>query len=238
MHHENTILTVGLEPGVQSLLSLFLTRTAKVRHAQNLREALTLLEHKKIDLVVGRLERGGATLCQVMRKTTLWHHTPVVLVMSEGELGAEAFAEQVGANAVLPASLARDQIIQVVRRFLSTGLERSRPRVCVDLPVEISSPLVLASGSAYNISRGGLYLETPCEIPLQTRVDLKIRLPELACEISPGGTVVWQREGRKPGLTGMGIEFIQIAPQEMRSLTDFIDLQQARESEPAPAFLS
>jgi uncharacterized protein (TIGR02266 family) len=162
----------------------------------------------------------------------------VVLVMSEYALGAEAFAEQVGANAVLPASLARDQIIQVVRRFLSTGLERSRPRVCVDLPVEISSPLVLASGSAHNISRGGLYLETPCEIPLQTRVDLKIRLPELACEISPGGTVVWRREGQKPGLTGMGIEFIQIAPQEMRSLTDFIDLQQARESEQAPAFLS
>jgi hypothetical protein len=36
----------------------------------------------------------------------------------------------------------------------------------------------------------------------------------------------------------MGIEFIQIAPQEMRSLTDFIDLHQARESEQAPAFLS
>ena len=63
MRHENTILTVGLEPGVQSLLSLFLTRTARVQHAESLRDALTLLENNKIDLVVGRLERGGATLC-------------------------------------------------------------------------------------------------------------------------------------------------------------------------------
>ena len=238
MRHENTILTVGLEPGVQSLLSLFLTRTARVQHAESLRDALTLLENNKIDLVVGRLERGGATLCQLMRKTTLWLETPVVLVLSDDALGGEAFAEQVGANAILPSSLARDQIIQVARRFLSTGLERSRPRVSVNLPVEISSPLVLASGKAHNLSRGGIYVETHCEIPLKTRVDLKIRLPELGCEIAPGGTVIWQREGQEPGLIGMGIEFIRIAPEEMRSLTDFIDLRQASTKPQHLAFAS
>ncbi|MEE3329183.1 MAG: PilZ domain-containing protein [Myxococcota bacterium] len=237
MHHENTILTVGLESGVQSLLSLFLTRTARVRHAHNLREALTHLENKKIDLVVGRLERGGATLCQVMRKTTLWHHTPVVLVLSDDALGGKEFAEQIGANAILPSSLARDQIIHVVRRFLSTGLERSRPRISVQLPVQISNPVLMASGQAHNISRGGVYVEAQCDIPIQTRVDLKIRLPELECDITPGGTVVWQRDGQQPGSRGMGIEFVQIAPEEMRALTDFIDLRQSNPANPAFALL-
>ena len=237
MHHQDTILTVGLEPGVKSLLSLFLTRTARVRHAENLREALDHLEHKRIDLVVGRLERGGATLCQVMRRTTLWHHTPVVLILGDEELGGPDFAAQVGANAVLPDSLARDQIIQVARRFLSTGLERSRPRVLVELPVQITNPILTTSGRAHNISRGGVYIEADCQIPLKTRVDLEIGLPEMGRSISPGGTVVWQREGEKPGLRGMGIEFVQIAPEEMRALTDFIDLRRTNPPSPSSAFL-
>ena len=136
-----------------------------------------------------------------------------------------------------PASLARDQIIQVARRFLSTGLERSRPRVSVELPVQITNPILTTSGRAHNISRGGGYIEADCQIPLKTRVDLEIGLPEMGRSISPGGTVVWQREGGKPGLRGMGIEFVQIAPEEMRALTDFIDLRRTNPPSPSSAFL-
>ena len=94
MQSEKTILAVGLEPGVQSLLSLFLARTARVRNAHDLREALTVLEEKNVDLVVGRVEKCGATLCQVMRQNSAWQAIPVVLILSEEAVGGPQFAEQ------------------------------------------------------------------------------------------------------------------------------------------------
>ena len=232
MHSEKTILAVGLEPGVQSLLSLFLARTARVRHAPSLREALTVLEEKDVDLVVGRLEKCGATLCRVMRQSTPWQDIPVVLILRDHEIGGPQFAEQIGANAILPASLARDQIIHTAKRFLSSGLERARPRVAVRLPVQLSTDLILASGRAHNISRGGIYVEAGCEIPTKTRLEIQINLPELGCTISPDGEIIWQCEGQEPGSRGMGIQFIHLALDEMRMLDAFIDLK--RNAAPGP----
>ena len=232
MQSEKTILAVGLEPGVQSLLSLFLARTARVRHAHNLREALSVLEEKSVDLVVGRLERCGATLCQVMRQSLAWQDIPVVLILSDDAVGGPQFAEQIGANALLPSSLARDQIIHTAKRFLSSGLERARPRVAIRLPVQLSTDLMLLSGQAHNISRGGIYVEAGCEIPTKTRVEVQINLPELDCTISPKGEIVWHCEGQQPGSRGMGIQFVHMAQQEMRALDTFIDL---RRSAPSPA---
>ncbi|MFP6639106.1 MAG: response regulator [Myxococcota bacterium] len=228
MRLEKSILVVDAAPMFHDIAGLFLARTARVRHAQNGTDALQSLASAPADLVVADLHMpgmNGADFCRTLKRTPGREQVPVVMMVRDGSSQDRLQAVEAGADEMLCKPLVRDDLIQTVNRFLENGLDRKLPRLSVKLPVQLRNDLLHAHGTIYNISRGGLYLEAECELPLYSRVALEIPLSELERTISPIAEIVWQRPGRQPGTTGLGLRFTSLEGSALRSLVHFLELR-------------
>lgn len=79
------------------------------------------------------------------------------------------------------------------------------------------------SGVSENISEGGVFVATYQPPPIGTEVDMTIRLPDTDEEFQVVGIVRWCRElGVGEGMPGVGVEWIDLAPDVLRSIQRFI----------------
>lgn len=236
MQFERTILMVDAAPMFHDMAGLFLARTARVQHAGSGVEALECLARAPADLIVAELHLPGMTgadFCRAVKRTPGLKHLPLVMMLRDGSTFDRRQADEAGADEMLCKPLVRNELIHTVNRFLASGLDRKRPRLAVKLPVQLRNDLLNARGTVYNISSGGLYLEAECELPLHSRVALEMPLPELEQTLSAIAEVVWQRVGREPGSTGLGLRFSSLEDQTMRALLRFLDLRRNPRPEPA-----
>lgn len=105
---------------------------------------------------------------------------------------------------------------------------RKYPRFSVDLPIEysrIDSPMSHA-GRGLNISEGGLLIYFPEKMDLSQYLRLKLFL-SLGSELSTIETlveVVWMdiHQGKEWGDYRCGVRFIDISPEDMTKLKNFL----------------
>jgi len=225
MRDAKTILVVDDVAMFRELASVFLARTARVRTASSGQEALAILREEAIDLVVADLHMpdvDGAALCQTIKQDADLSRTPVLLLLRADDREDRRLAVRAGANDMLHKPLCREQLIAATRHFLETGLSRGLPRVDVKTPVRLRTQLVQSWGTARNISRGGMLVDTDCEFLPKTELELDFMLPASRQQMKPLAQVVWSRESDDVRVTSHGLRFLQVDPDTMRELDDFI----------------
>ena len=225
MREAKTILVVDDVPMFRELASVFLARTARVLTAAGPEQALEIARRERIDLIVADLHMpgmGGDGLCQAVKLDPDLCEIPVVLLLRGEDAEDSLRAVRVGADDMLCKPLAREQLISVTRHFLETGLTRGLPRVDVTTPVRLRTNLVQSWGTARNISRGGMLVETDCEFLPKTELELDFALPESSRHVKPLAQVVWSRESDDLRTTSHGLRFLAIDAVAMRELDDFI----------------
>jgi hypothetical protein len=114
--------------------------------------------------------------------------------------------------------------------MVSRSEKRKEPRREEELPVEVeilsgetgpdSSSVLYAQMK--DISAGGVKIWTTLNIPFDTLVKLKIRLPKLGETIGPIGKVVWGNPLEGDELYEMGIEFENTQPEILCTLLEYI----------------
>ena len=95
-------------------------------------------------------------------------------------------------------------------------------RYQVDIAVDCSTRDLFVSNRITNLSRGGLFMACPDPLPLQSEVDLTIRLEDPSAVIRAAGRVVWNydiRNGTSRIIPGNGIKIVGMSP-EHRALLD------------------
>lgn len=100
------------------------------------------------------------------------------------------------------------------------------PRYRVDISVNETTSSMFTSGRVTNISRGGLFIETPSPLPIDTLVDLALRLPEIRTVLNVHGRVAWtydMKKGTTRLMTGAGIKFTDMSPDQLRLLESYLD---------------
>lgn len=91
--------------------------------------------------------------------------------------------------------------------------EREHGRMPYSVQVEFRTPSSFLVAYSVNLSRGGLFIETDTEIPTGAPITIDFEIPT-AGQISLNGTVAWRRGVEvMDGPPGLGIEFIDVAPQ-------------------------
>lgn len=91
--------------------------------------------------------------------------------------------------------------------------EREHGRMPYSVQVEFRTPSSFLVAYSVNLSRGGLFIETDTEIPTGAPITIDFGIPT-AGQISLNGTVAWRRGVESiDGPPGLGIEFIDVAPQ-------------------------
>ena len=84
----------------------------------------------------------------------------------------------------------------------------------------------LSSSFTYNMGTLGVYIETAEILPVDTPLVLEFRLPVSDRVISCNARVAWTNERdalKKPSfLPGMGVQFVDLAPEDMLAVQDFL----------------
>jgi len=77
-----------------------------------------------------------------------------------------------------------------------------------------------------NVTNGGLFIRTDNPLPLDTPIQLRMRLPEETEDIEVDGRVVWTfvKGSKKAFLPkGMGIQFVNMRPEYSHKIKTIVD---------------
>jgi uncharacterized protein (TIGR02266 family) len=112
------------------------------------------------------------------------------------------------------------------------------PRYHVDIQVDEQTSSMFTAGRVTNISRGGLFMETPTPLPIKSRVDIALQLPEIRTVLHVHGRVVWTYDVRRSNsqiMTGTGIKFEDMSPEQRQVLEWYLLRVAPREMRARPA---
>ena len=140
--------------------------------------------------------------------------------LQQGDLGGHFFPHGVRFLNPLP----RDTVEQVVTHQLALRKLPKHPRVPVELPIEYAITERVVATSCLNISRGGIYIQTPDPPPLNREIILRFAIPGDLEPVRLRGRVVWSNAhaGRNPFPPGMGVQFLDPSPEAAARIEAFI----------------
>ena len=104
-----------------------------------------------------------------------------------------------------------------------SGKERRKSeRENIKIPVDYSAVDAFFSEFTTNINEGGMFVETENPAPIDSTVQMQIRLPDLRQPIKLGGRVAWISDGKGEAPPGMGIEFQDLTDQVRETINDLV----------------
>lgn len=104
---------------------------------------------------------------------------------------------------------------------MSDHFRRTDPRYARRLDVEITAGQEKRTATTGNISLGGLFIETAQPFPLQTRLQIRFRIPTQPEPIDVSGEVRWIEAGGPGQPAGMGVRFQGLRAREVWALNRF-----------------
>jgi uncharacterized protein (TIGR02266 family) len=219
------ILVVDDSPVFLELEETFLSRIGHVLTARRGEDALELARRERPDVVLADLNMPGMSgdeLCRRIKSDVDLARTPVVLVAGESNPEDHERAVRSGADDVVSKPVNRLLLIQAVGRFLKLAV-RGLVRVPVEAEVHIDQSGHQAWGRAINVSRGGMYIESPIAPEPPTELTLDFKLPISPQALTPTAQVMWRRPGSTPdGGGGIGVRFLKLDPDASKLLDDFV----------------
>ncbi len=237
MSWERTILLVDDVALFRELGSLFLSRTGRILTASSGEEGLEIARRERPDLILLDLMMPGLdgdAVCRFIKTDPDLHETPVVMLVGADEASEWGRAVRAGADDVLSKPLSRVSLIETVRRFISGPATVGQPRIAMDAEVELQIGSHSTRGRLKNLSRGGLFVETSCELSAEGEVELQFVLPDNNADFKPTAQVIWkQLDPEKTQRPGIGMRFVDIPSALVRNLEDYI-YDRALEPHPAP----
>jgi uncharacterized protein (TIGR02266 family) len=220
-----TILVVDDAPLLRELAATFLARAGRVLTAASGEEALAVARAELPDLIVADVRMpgfDGALLCRAVKQSPILESTRIVLLMSGSQSEERERAVRAGADDVLPKPLDRVALLDAARRLLSDA-PRGQPRVKLAEPVRLELQRLAWDGIASNLSRGGVFVETPHLLAPAGELGLHMRLPETETVIDSTVQVVWTRPPGPALPAGMGMRFLALDRPTARRISDWLE---------------
>ena len=222
------ILVVDDSPFMLKVIGDMLTNLSyEVTTADSGRLACQKAESTRFDMIISDMNMpvmDGIEFTRQVKKYPSCKFVPVVMLSSEQDEDKISEARKVGISTFLSKPLNEKQLKTILQITLN---KRRAPRMPFKLEVSYGKGKVLSDDTmsvTFNVSAGGLFLETATPLSPGEALKLKLELPENNCVVYCEGRVAWVNSTTSPirrdHPAGMGVEFLSI--EEERLLQDFI----------------
>jgi uncharacterized protein (TIGR02266 family) len=197
--------------------------------ARSGREALEVMQREIPDVVFMDLympEGNGDDICRQIKEKPETRGIPVVIVTNSRDEADFARCRKAGCEELLMKPVARAPFLAAAYRILKvsdTDTLRIHTRLPVRYGIDGAEP---SSGYTYDMSTGGLFLETGKPFLTDTTLDLEINLLQSGTTLRCQGRVAWVNHAdwvRKGDLPpGMAIQFLALSPANLSALRSFV----------------
>ena len=194
-------------------------------------EALAVVRSRPVDLLVMDHvlpDMTGADVVRALRLDRATRGVPVLIVTARGQIDARL---ESGCSAVLHKPVSRQALCEKVERLLAVPARRHL-RTMVRLRVDARRDTSFFFGSTVNLSGGGMLLESPLDLAIGERVDLRFQIPG-----DPEPVVVRARAVRTLGEGAAplhGLEFEDLAEHERARIETFVRVHRIGTRAPEP----
>lgn len=197
--------------------------------ARDGRKALEIIKDEKPNLVFLDLHMpvmSGDVCCRRVKSNPSLRDIPIVMLPHEGNEADLKRCREAGCDTVVFKPINRHHFIAVARKFLHLKC-RAAPRVKARLQIHCGSdPDHLLKKFTFNLSTGGVFVETPELQPVDTPLIVAFEVPELKGAISCRARVAWvnrPEDKMKPLLPpGMGIQFLDLSLEDLEAIFAFV----------------
>ncbi len=137
--------------------------------------------------------------------------------------------KDLGACGYITKSALVDEILFRVNQVFFLGQQNIRkfPRLLKSAPISYEYEGEQQENYTSNFSAGGAFIRTIDPAPKDELIDISFKIPGNGLEVAATGRVVWTNEyetyRRKSSLPGMGVEFLDIAPDIKNKLAGFVE---------------
>jgi uncharacterized protein (TIGR02266 family) len=197
--------------------------------AEGGQQAWDLVRQKKPDLVFLDLNTGGLPgdeFCRRTRNDPEMQDLPVILVINGQNKEDLARCLKVRCTDILFKPLTNHLLLATSRRILGLAY-RSFPRVASRLIVRFGrDPNHMYHGFSFNLSSGGMFVETEDPYLTDQELFLEFSLPNTDLPIICKAIVTWINTPEQPVNTnmppGMGIQFLSLSLPDLLSIWEHI----------------
>lgn len=176
------------------------------------------------DLIVSDYEMpemSGAELCRVLRDNPQTSHIPVLILSIRDDEELTKLCEAAGAVGFVRKADGREALVASVARVL--GVPRRRHlRVPCRYTAGIAEGGRDLTGTVQNISAGGMFLTAERRFEPGMALRMNFNLPGVEQEIHVLGEVVRIEEIAETEF-GIGIQFLELAPESRQNLKTFLE---------------
>jgi len=199
----------------------------EVTTVDNGNDACRKVESDRFDMIITDLNMpvmDGLEFTQQVRTYPNCRFVPIVMLSSETDSEKVARAKQLGISTFLRKPPNEGQLRTLLQITLS---KRKAPRIPIKLEIcygESEKFTGYTVGYTFNMSVGGIFLETCSPLPPGVALKLKFSHPENDEPIICRGRVAWVNSPESPinkdHPSGMGVEFIDL--EEERQIQEIL----------------
>ena len=189
----------------------------EVTTVDNGKTACQKVESSRYDMIITDMNMpvmDGLEFTRQVKKYPNCKFVPIVMLSSEEDDEKITMAKKAGVSTFLSKPLNEKQLKAILQVTLN---KRRAPRIPIKLEVFYGEGEMLTDYEAsytFNVSAGGLFLETTNPLPLGATLKLKLSLPESDHPISCLVRVAWINSHISPirsdHPSGMGVEFLSL----------------------------
>jgi uncharacterized protein (TIGR02266 family) len=208
-------------PSLELMEEVLTSLKAQVLPVNDGRNAASRINQEKFDGIFLDLEMPnmhGFDLTRHIRESSWNRSTPIVIVTGRDERSTMQQAFAIGANFFLQKPVDRRKLTTLFRAVRGAMLENRRRNVRVPLRTDVlcTNGSTSIRGMTWNLSQGGILIDSASSLKAGDIVRLLFRLPMSGEQIDGAGVVVWVSENRQ------GIRFTKMNPQSSNAIKDFI----------------
>jgi CheY-like chemotaxis protein len=209
-------------------LALLLQRFAyEVSSANTAAQALELISANRPALIITDVVlpgMSGMDLFHLLKQDLRTAFIPVIFVIPLSDVASERRCLDSGAAACISKPIQAEELFRTVQQVIEPK-PRAGIRIDTRLPVSLNNvPLDCAKGDcAIDLSEHGIYVPMHDPYPQNRRVTLQIHIKDRT--ISATGAVLHSHPSGETPLRkepGMGLKFVNIAPQDQDFIRTFI----------------
>lgn len=231
MNNEFTILLADADLDFHDAITDFLKNTGtRLVACSNGKEVLASIQNQKPDLVFMSdtlKDIACISLCRKLKTDRSSSSLPLVMVLSSTRVNDRENCFEAGFSDVLVKPVDRGDFFTTLRKFVNLE-KRFNPRF--RSPSEISCSLQYSISHdcrVYDISAGGLFLESCPPLPINTVVALDFVLPQSTVRISCKGRVAWINHpialSKIDFPFGVGVEFVEMSQNTSDTLVAYLN---------------